>query len=211
MNQIMTIFTNRELFLLLIIAVTYVALFVLVVQNSRRKILSLQERLNKVHAMEEEQMAVNKQSIERNQQKIDQLESLIQKLGDENSVLRLQLEERKAHLDYVNTLSKIEGEKRRQAEMRQGNNMGDHDWQQLEQLVNSVYTNFTERLYSLYNLTSQDYHVSLLIKVRIPPKDIAVLTAHSKESVATTRSRLYQKVFGKKGSSKDWDDFILSL
>ena len=181
MNQIMTIFTNRELFLLLIIAVTYVALFVLVVQNSRRKILSLQERLNKVHAMEEEQMAVNKQSIERNQQKIDQLESLIQKLGDENSVLRLQLEERKAHLDYVNTLSKIEGEKRRQAEttifgsevyqkmkelLRQGNNMGDHDWQQLEQLVNSVYTNFTERLYSLYNLTSQDYHVSLLIKDR---------------------------------------------
>ena len=226
MNQIMTIFTNRELFLLLIIAVTYVALFVLVVQNSRRKILSLQERLNKVHALEEEQMTVNKQSIERNQQKIDQLESLIQKLGDENSVLRLQLEERKAHLDYVNTLSKIEGEKRRQAEttifgsevyqkmkelLRQGNNMGDHDWQQLEQLVNSVYTNFTERLYSLYNLTSQDYHVSLLIKVRIPPKDIAVLTAHSKESVATTRSRLYQKVFGKKGSSKDWDDFILSL
>jgi regulator of replication initiation timing len=171
-------------------------------------------------------MAVNKQSIERNQQKIDQLESLIQKLGDENSVLRLQLEERKAHLDYVNTLSKIEGEKRRQAEttifgsevyqkmkelLRQGNNMGDHDWQQLEQLVNSVYTNFTERLYSLYNLTSQDYHVSLLIKVRIQPKDIVLLTAHSKESVASTRSRLYQKVFGSKGSSKDWDDFILTL
>ena len=112
MNQIMTIFTNRELFLLLIIAVTYVALFVLVVQNSRRKILSLQERLNKVHAMEEEQMAVNKQSIERNQQKIDQLESLIQKLGDENSVLRLQLEERKAHLDYVNTLSVVKSIRR---------------------------------------------------------------------------------------------------
>ena len=208
MNQIMTIFTNRELFLLLIIAVTYVALFVLVVQNSRRKILSLQERLNKVHAMEEEQMAVNKQSIERNQQKIDQLESLIQKLGDENSVLRLQLEERKAHLDYVNTLSKIEGEKRRQAETTI---FGSEVYQKMKELLNSVYTNFTERLYSLYNLTSQDYHVSLLIKVRIPPKDIAVLTAHSKESVATTRSRLYQKVFGKKGSSKDWDDFILSL
>jgi len=53
--------------------------------------------------------------------------------------------------------------------------------------------------------------VSLLIKVRIQPKDIALLTAHSKESVASTRSRLYSKVFGMKGSSKDWDDFILSL
>jgi hypothetical protein len=53
--------------------------------------------------------------------------------------------------------------------------------------------------------------VSLLIKVRVQRKDIAQLTAHSKESVASTRSRLYQKVFARKGSSKDWDDFVLSL
>ena len=51
----------------------------------------------------------------------------------------------------------------------------------------------------------------LLIKVRVQPKDIASLTAHSKESVASTRSRLYQKIFGKKGSTRDWDEFILSL
>lgn len=35
--------------------------------------------------------------------------------------------------------------------------------------------------------------------------------AQSQQSVASTRSRLYQKVFGQKGSSKDWDDFVLSL
>jgi hypothetical protein len=81
----------------------------------------------------------------------------------------------------------------------------------LAQLVDSIYTGFTEKLYSLYRMTEQDYHVSLLIKVRIQPKDIALLTSHSKESVASTRSRLYQKVFGQKGSSKDWDDFVLSL
>ena len=46
---------------------------------------------------------------------------------------------------------------------------------------------------------------------RIQPKDIATLTTHSKESIASTRSRLYQKVFGKKGSTKDWDDFVLSI
>ena len=77
--------------------------------------------------------------------------------------------------------------------------------------MNSIYTGFTEKLYNLYRMSEQDYHVSLLIKVRIQPKDIALLTAHSKESVASTRSRLYTKVFGQKGSSKDWDDFVLSL
>ncbi len=89
--------------------------------------------------------------------------------------------------------------------------MADDDWQELADVVNSVYTGFTEKLFSLCRMSEQDYRVSLLIKVRIQPKDIATLTTHSKESIASTRSRLYQKVFGKKGSTKDWDDFILSI
>jgi hypothetical protein len=89
--------------------------------------------------------------------------------------------------------------------------MGEEDWQQLAMLVDSVYTGFSEKLYSLYKLTTYDYHVCLLVKIHVLPKDIALLTAHSKESVSTSRSRLYQKVFGKKGSAKDWDDFLLSI
>jgi hypothetical protein len=89
--------------------------------------------------------------------------------------------------------------------------MTESDWAELSEAVNNVYTGFTEKLYSLHNMSDQDYHVSLLIKIRLQPKDIATLTAHSKESVASTRSRLYQKVFGKKGSTRDWDDFVLSI
>jgi hypothetical protein len=95
--------------------------------------------------------------------------------------------------------------------LTEGRGMADDDWQELADVVNSVYTGFTEKLFSLCRMSEQDYRVSLLIKVRIQPKDIATLTTHSKESIASTRSRLYQKVFGKKGSTKDWDDFILSI
>ncbi len=95
--------------------------------------------------------------------------------------------------------------------LNEGKSMRDSDWHELAELVDTVYSGFSEKLYSLYNMSDQDYNVSLLIKVRIAPKDIATLTAHSKESVASTRSRLYQKVFGKKGSTKDWDDFVLSI
>ena len=95
--------------------------------------------------------------------------------------------------------------------LAEGRSMTEGDWSELAEAVNNVYTGFTQKLYSLYNMSNQDYRVSLLIKVRIQPKDIATLTAHSKESIASTRSRLYQKVFGKKGSTKDWDDFILSI
>ena len=176
--------------------------------------------------MQEEQQASSAEGIERNRQKIAELEGLIRKLGDENSMLRLELEEKKTRLDYANRMAEIESEKRRGAEtaifgsdayqrvkrlLAEGRSMSDEDWNPLEQGVNSVYTGFTERLFGLYRMTDQDYHVSLLIKVRIQPKDIATLTAHSKESVASTRSRLYQKVFGEKGSSKQWDDFVLGL
>ncbi|MBE6260148.1 MAG: hypothetical protein E7107_04880 [Prevotella sp.] len=95
--------------------------------------------------------------------------------------------------------------------LNDGRSMNQGDWQELTEAVDGLYSGFSEKLFSLYRMSEQDYHVSLLIKVRIQPKDIATLTAHSKESIASTRSRLYQKVFGKKGSTKDWDDFILSI
>ena len=211
---------------ILIGIVLYAVLFVVTVQNSRRKVMAMQERLDKVRALQESQQAQSLQSIAQNEAKIHELETLLQKLGDENSLLRLELEEKKATLDYNNKVAMIENEKRQQAEtvifssdiyhriqecLNGGRSLTHHDWTALSEMVNSIYTGFTEKLYSLYRMSEQDYHVSLLIKVRIQPKDIALLTAHSKESVASTRSRLYSKVFGQKGSSKDWDDFVLSI
>lgn len=204
----------------------YAVLFVVTIQASRRKVVALQDRLDKVRALQEIQQSQSQQNIAQNEAKIRELETLLQKLGDENSLLRLELEEKKATLDYNNKVAMIENEKRQQAEtvifsseiyhrlqqcLNSGRSLSHQDWIQLAELVNSIYTGFTEKLYNLYRMSEQDYHVSLLIKVRIQPKDIALLTAHSKESVASTRSRLYTKVFGRKGSSKDWDDFVLSL
>lgn len=95
--------------------------------------------------------------------------------------------------------------------LNEGRSMSESDWTELTEAVDATYSGFTDKLYSLYRMSEQDLHVSLLIKIRLQPKDIATLTAHSKESIASTRSRLYQRVFGKKGSTRDWDDFILSI
>ena len=211
---------------ILIGILVYAVLFVVTIMISRRKVLELQRRLDKVRVLQETQKAQSEQNIAQNESKILELETLLKKLGDENSLLRLELEEKKATLDYNNKVAIIENEKRQQAEtvifssavyhriqecLNSGRSLAHQDWTELTELVNSIYTGFTEKLYSLYRLSEQDYHVSLLIKVRVQPKDIALLTAHSKESVASTRARLYQKVFGKKGSSKDWDDFVLTI
>ncbi len=217
------VLTDREWFLIIIGVVVYAVLFVVTVQNSRRKMLAMHEKIRTMQAL---QQAQSQQSIAQNEAKIAELETLLKKLGDENSLLRLELEEKKATLDYNNKVARLENEKREQAEtvifasdvyrrmqeyLNSGRSMTHRDWTELTEVVNAIYTGFTEKLYSLYRMSEQDYHVSLLIKVRVQPRDIALLTAHSKESVASTRSRLYQKVFGQKGSSKDWDDFVLTL
>ena len=212
--------TPREWFLIILGTAIYIVLFIVTVQNSKRKILALQDRLDKVRAMQEQY------DIEGNERKMAELESLIQKLGDENSMLRLELEEKKLALDYNNKVAIIENAKREQAEtvifssdiyrriqecLNAGRSLNYQDWGELTRLLNSIYTGFTEKLYSLFRMSEHELHVSLLIKMHLQPKDIALLTAHSKESIATTRSRLYSKVFGRKGSSKDWDDFVLTL
>ena len=220
MNELLTIMTPRELFLIILGTAIYIVLFIVTVQNSKRKILALQDRLDKVRAMQEQY------DLEVGEKKMAELESLIQKLGDENSMLRLELEEKKLALDYNNKIAIIENAKREQAEtvifssdvyrrlqecLNAGRSLNYQDWGELTRLLNSIYTGFTEKLYSLFRMSEHELHVSLLIKMHLQPKDIALLTAHSKESIATTRSRLYSKVFGRKGSSKDWDDFVLTL
>ena len=169
----MILLTNRELFMLIICTVFYITLFILVLQNNRRKIQLLQSRLDNIHAMQKMAVMEPRQNMSN-------------------------LFAQPIYLRIKQLLS-------------EGRSLSESDWTELTEAVDGVYNGFSEKLYSLYNMSDQDYRVSLLIKVRIQPKDIATLTAHSKESIASTRSRLYQKVFGKKGSTKDWDDFILSI
>lgn len=87
----------------------------------------------------------------------------------------------------------------------------DYDWTLLEQHILALYPNFHDRLYDLCRLSSHDYHVCLLIKSGIKPSDIARLTIRSDEAISSTRRRLYQRAFGRKGAPSDWDEVIKML
>jgi DNA-binding CsgD family transcriptional regulator len=60
-------------------------------------------------------------------------------------------------------------------------------------------------------MSELEYQVCILVKLRIAPKDIAAVLARDVSTISTVRSRLYQKVFSKKGGAKEWDEFILSI
>lgn len=85
------------------------------------------------------------------------------------------------------------------------------DWQEMERRLNATYPNFTHRLYELIHLSETELRVCMLIKLRIAPKDMATVLCKASNSISSIRSRLYGKVFHKKGAAADWDAFILEL
>ncbi len=92
-----------------------------------------------------------------------------------------------------------------------GKILSDEEWKEMERQVNSVYPNFTHNLFGLIKMSDVEYKVCLLLKIRMTPKDIAATLCKEPSSISTVRSRLYMKIFKKKGSSTDWDNFIYTL
>lgn len=92
-----------------------------------------------------------------------------------------------------------------------GQRLKDEEWQSIESHIKKVYPGFISQLRNLYPMSELEFQVCLLIKLRIAPSDIASILARDTSTISTVRSRLYKKVFGKKGGTKEWDDFILSI
>ena len=89
--------------------------------------------------------------------------------------------------------------------------LSDDEWEQLHQTVNAIYPNFREKLTSLTPMNNFEYQVCLLLKIGVKPSDIASLTTHSRESVTSSRRRLYEKAMKKSGKPSDWDALVTIL
>lgn len=85
------------------------------------------------------------------------------------------------------------------------------EWEEMERRLNEVYPNFTNTLSNLCNMSMTERQVCMLIKLRVPPTEMAKVMNKDVSSISSIRKRLFQKVFGKKGRPKEWDDYILSL
>ena len=69
-----------------------------------------------------------------------------------------------------------------------------------------------ERFCKIENIiTEYEYQVCMLIRTGFTPSDICILMNSSKSSIANVRKKLYTKLTGRNGSSKDFDMYINSL
>ena len=218
----------------LIIYIISIGLFIIAslfayLQRNKRKKQLLKIQLKNLRQIKEEQYKKSSLFIEENKRKIEELEQKLQEADQTNHILRTQLKEQIELTLYTNKQAEIELTRRKQSnstlleseiykyiqkQLTTKTNkklLSNNDWKELEKVINNTYEGFSKNLRNYYDLNEHEYSVCLLIKINIPPIDIAKLTNHSKEAITSTRRRLYEKVFGKKGSPKDWDEFILSL
>jgi len=218
----------------LIIYIISIGLFIIAslfayLQRNKRKKQLLKIQLKNLRQLKEEQYKKSSLFIEENKRKIEELEQKLQEADQTNHILRTQLKEQIELTLYANKQAEIELTRRKQSnstlleseiykyiqkQLTTKTNkklLSNNDWKELEKVINNTYEGFSKNLRNYYDLNEHEYSVCLLIKINIPPIDIAKLTNHSKEAITSTRRRLYEKVFGKKGSPKDWDEFILSL
>ena len=144
-------------------------------------------------------------SLAGNQQ---ELESYKKRLLSLNAIAKADLSEHeRAGMEIIN--SSIRKQVLEKAESEQI--LSQVEWHEVENTICKNYQDFRERLFTLYQFSKQEYHVTLLLKLQIEPAQIAILTAHTKAAITQTRTRLYKKCFGIKGTADQWDEFVNSL
>ncbi len=83
------------------------------------------------------------------------------------------------------------------------------DWKELRTLVEHKIPSFRKSLkVDELPLTEMDYDVCLMIRVHLLPIEISKLKQCSPSHVTNIRKRLLLRIFGKEGSSDDFDDEI---
>lgn len=87
----------------------------------------------------------------------------------------------------------------------------ENDWLIIEQQLQETDSLFLSRLSGIYEFSTIEWRVSILIKLHVTPSCIANLVSRSNASITACRKRLYTKVMTKEGKAEDWDAFVLNL
>ena len=144
--------------------------------------------------------------------KLMQLEMDKAELAEKNRILEEQKLMNDKNLKIKSTEIYLTIKKKISEYQDKNENITEEEWDRLDHEVNNIFNEFYKRVHNLIPEISQhEYKVCLLLKIGTRPTDIARLTNHSKEAINSTRRRLYEKAFRRKGRPADWDDIISSL
>ena len=119
---------------------------------------------------------------------------------------------KKAALDYRLKNAEITTRLRKMAKSNPPVQPGLEDWKQLRALVEREIPDFSERVNGKNQLLSDmEYDVCLMIRVHLMPIEISRLKKCTPSYVSNIRKNLLKRIFGKDGSSEDFDDEIVKI
>ncbi len=204
------------LIVIISVAILFIAIFIIYALRMRNKVQK--EKINRI--LGEHYQSQN--LISNAENRISELEALLETETDKSQRLINELEMQKESLqlytqqaklreDATNAIETAEIVARFRKTLSNDSNPFDNDWEQLDKYINQQFPGFKNVLYKLVKLSEIEYQVSLLIKCKFSPNEIAKLIIISKSGLGNARKRLFVKAFKTDGTASDWDKFIISL
>ena len=216
--------TNLTILLSVIIFTVIVVSLILIkhYSNVRKRIREQQERANNYLSQLQE---TGMQKMKRNEERIAQLETELSVSNEKLTEIRKSLMRNEAEMLAKQNEHMLFKEKHRElliADLADTDVYklyhtpnavpSSADYHRLVEALNKAYNNFTKRLKEFYpDINDNEVWICCMIKAGLSSKEICNISPYSYSSLGMAKSRLYFKMFQKKGGAKDLDHFIKEL
>ena len=216
--------TNLTILLSVIIFTVIVVSLILIkhYSNVKKRIREQQERANNyLSQLQETEM----QKMKRNEERIAQLETELSVSNEKLTEIRKSLMRNEAEMLAKQNEHMLFKEKHRElliADLADTDVYklyhtpnavpSSADYHRLVEALNKAYNNFTKRLKEFYpDINDNEVWICCMVKAGLSSKEICNISPYSFSSLGMAKSRLYFKMFQKKGGAKDLDHFIKEL
>ena len=213
--------TNLTILLSVIIFTVIVVSLILIkhYSNVKKRIREQQERANNyLSQLQETEM----QKMKRNEERIAQLETELSVSNEKLTEIRKSLMRNEAEMLAKQNEHMLFKEKHRElliADLADTDVYklyhtpnavpSSADYHRLVEALNKAYNNFTKRLKEFYpDINDNEVWICCMVKAGLSSKEICNISPYSYSSLGMAKSRLYFKMFQKKGGAKDLDHFI---
>ena len=216
--------TNLTILLSIIIFTVIVVSLILIkhYSNVRKRIREQQERANNYLSQLQE---TGMQKMKRNEERIAQLETELSVSNEKLTEIRKSLMRNEAEMLAKQNEHMLFKEKHRElliADLADTDVYklyhtpnavpSSADYHRLVEALNKAYNNFTKRLKEFYpDINDNEVWICCMVKAGLSSKEICNISPYSYSSLGMAKSRLYFKMFQKKGGAKDLDHFIKEL
>ena len=209
---------QRMIFIYQVIIIFFLTIAIFIFIFKREKI-----KKKRLTELKEEQYKRSQQYIENNNKQIFQLTETLHSKQEEMSEVERQLyEARKLMLEMENrqifekqgTILWLEKDFHNSSiyiriHREDDIQLSPSEWEELHQLIDATYPDFTNRLIRLYpQISIEEIHICYLVKMQLSIKKIAFIMHITSSGVSQCRRRLYKKFTGEPQNTEKFDRFI---